>query len=166
MKHGKHLEAPCLLQGSVEAGDAHVRAQDELGGKVSQGHDPLRIDGAGLLPQVVSAQLDFLRPGVPVAGRSALQHVGNEHVLPLQARIGEQLVEVLARRAHEGLALQVFVLAGSFAHYKDPRLGVAHPEHRLGAAIGQEALLAGLHLGADLLQGNLRPRHSSGACDG
>ena len=56
-------------------------------------------------------------------------------------------VEVLAGGAHEGLALQILVLARGLADDENPRIGIAHAEHRLRAAIAQGAAAAGGHLG-------------------
>ena len=78
---------------------------------------------------------------------TALQHIGDVDVLAGQPGDGQKLVEVLAGGAHERLALQILVLARSLADDEHPGLGIAHPEHRLRAAIAQGAAAAGGHLG-------------------
>jgi len=161
VEDGEHLELAGALHGAVQARDADIRLQDELRGEVPQRHQELGIDGARLLAQVRRAQLDLLGTRVAVSGRAALQHVRDEHVLADEPGDGQQLVEVLARRAHEGLALQVFVLARRLADDHDACFGIAHAEHRLRAAVGQGALAAPFHLRAYLVERNMRLGHAN-----
>ena len=99
-----------------------------------------------LLEQVGAAGLDLERLGVAIARRPALQHVGDENVLPREADAFQQLVEELARAADERQALAV--LFGSRRLADEHHIGVSVPgaEHRLAARLVQWALRARLHL--------------------
>jgi hypothetical protein len=97
------------------------------------------------------------RFGVAVARRPALQRVGDVDPLagrlagrrwPGQLQRAQHAVQQLAGGAHEGLALQVFLLARRFADDHPRRLRVADAEHRLRARAAQAAGLAVGHGGA------------------
>ena len=66
---------------------------------------------------------------VAVAGRPALERVGDEHVGARQADLVEELLEQLARLPDEGQPLLVLVLARRLADEHQVRVGVARAEH-------------------------------------
>ena len=70
----------------MDAGDAAVRAGEELGREVAQGADHLRLDQLDLPMQVGLAGVDLVRLGVAVAGRPGFEDVRHEHVLRATAR--------------------------------------------------------------------------------
>ena len=59
------------------------------------------------------AVLDLLGMGIAVAGRAALERVGDEDVAALQADLVEQLVQQLAGLPDEGQPLLVLVAPGA-----------------------------------------------------
>ena len=153
MEHGDHAQGAGALHAAAQAGDALARLQDELGGEVAQGDDDRGVHAGNLLAQPGGAGLDLFWARVAVAGRAALEDVGDVDALARDAGAVEHLVEQLAGCAHEGLALEVLVLAGALAYEHDVGMGIAHPEDEVGARGGQGALGAARALPLDICQG-------------
>ena len=118
------------------------RPGEQLGGEVSERADDARLDQLDLLHQVALAGVDLERLGIAVAGRPALEHVGDEALLAAQTDVLEQAVEQLAGTAHERLALLVLVEARRLADEHQVGVGISGTEHDLGARAGKRALLA------------------------
>ena len=141
------------LGAAVQARDPGRVAAQELGREVPQRAQHTRLDEVDLPPQVVLAGLDLGRVRVAVAGRTALEHVGDEHVRAGQADLPQQLLQQLAGRAHERQALLVLVRARRLADEHQVGVGVARPEDHRRARRGQlRALLAPAGLLVDGLQ--------------
>ena len=87
------------LLASVQARDPGRVGAQELGREVSQRADDARLDELDLAQEVVLAVLDLLGVRIAVAGRAALQHVGDEDVGAGQPDLPQQPVEQLARPA-------------------------------------------------------------------
>src|SRR5262249_17954683 len=103
--------------------------------------------------QVVMAVLDLGRERIAVAGGAALEHVRNEDLLALHPDFVEQLVEQLARPAHERKPLLVLAGPGRLADEHQLRVGVAVSEHdRLAGCRELAAALAGTRLREHLLE--------------
>ena len=66
--------------------------------------------------------LDFVRLGVAIARRPALDHVRDVHIRPRQADRFDDLGEQLPRASDERLALDVFIRARRLADEHEPRL--------------------------------------------
>ena len=90
---------------------------EELCGGVSAERDyHLWGDQRDLAIQIRGARLDLDGEGVAVVGGAALDHVGDEHVLPFYTDACEQLVEELSCASNEREALLVFVVSRAFAN--------------------------------------------------
>jgi len=115
--------------------------------EVLRGHTPERDDEPGLddvelLEQIGNAGLHFVRLGVAIVRRTALENVGDVDVLALEVDGLEDLVQQLAHRADEGLALEILVAARGLAHQHQCRVGIAHPEDGVRAPAVEFALRA------------------------
>ena len=108
-----------------------------------------------LLAQERRACLDFVGLGVAVSGRAALDHVGNVDLLAPEPRAAEKRVELLSRRAHERLALQVLVAAGALPDEHHASARVAHAKDEVGARHAERAALAVAHEVPNLLERHL-----------
>src|SRR4051794_8652925 len=150
--HGARAHQPDL-RAAVQAGDPRrIRAQ-QLRREVPQRADDLRADELDLPEQVLLAVLDLHRRGIAVAGRAALEDVGDEDVVALQADAGQQLLEHLPRCADEGQAALVLARAGRLPHEHEVRVGVAGAEDDLRAGRGElRAAGAAPRLREDLLE--------------
>src|SRR6185436_671827 len=109
-----------------------------------------------LFHQPRGARLDLVFLGIAVAGRSALEHVGDVDLFPRHADPGEHPREELARRADERLTLSVLVHTRRFPDEQEVGVGVAHAEHDLGPRLGEPALRTGRGLDGDVGE---RSRH-------
>src|SRR5215217_1827203 len=136
--HGPTAEL-VYLGTAVDARDPTLRAGQQLGREVAERADHARLDQLDLPVQVRLAGVDLVELRVAVAGRAALEDVGDEHVGPLEPDLAEQLVEQLAGPADEREPLEVLLLAGGFADEHQVGVGVARPEHHPGAALVQRA---------------------------
>src|SRR5262249_51673775 len=85
-------------------------------------------------------------PGVAVARRAALEHVGDVDVLAGEAQLREPLVEQLACATDERLALAILVGARGLAHEHHVGLRIAHAEHDADARGAERAALAVAHV--------------------
>ena len=65
---------------------------------------------------IIAAGDDLVRQRRPVIRRAALDDVGNEYLLALQAHGHNHLIEQVAGAADERPALLVFVLTGALAY--------------------------------------------------
>src|SRR6476469_1647067 len=95
------------LRRAPDLGDPSLIAAEQLGGEVAERADDRRLDQPHLFEEVGTTGLDLQRLRVAVAGRPALQHVGDEDLLAREADLFQHLVEQLAGAADEGHALPV-----------------------------------------------------------
>ncbi len=77
------------------------------------------------------ARHDFVRFGIAVAGRAALQDVGDVHVGAFEPDRFDDLRQQLPRPADERLPLNVFVGARRLAHEHEIGFRIPHAEHDL-----------------------------------
>jgi hypothetical protein len=140
------------LRGAADLGDPGRAAAQQLRREVAERADDPRLDQPHLPPEVGLAGLDLQRLGVAVAGRAALQHVGDEDVLAGEADLFQQLVQQLAGAADERQALTVLFGPRRLADEHQAGIGVASPEDRLGAGLVQGAAGAVLHFLEELDQ--------------
>src|SRR5947199_2758978 len=112
--NGARAADPHLLS-PVKSLDAGGVGSEELGGEVPQRADHRRLDQLDLAAKVVLARLDLVGVRIAVIGRTALEHIGDEHIAALEPDLPEQLVEQLARLTDEGKALAILVGARSLA---------------------------------------------------
>jgi hypothetical protein len=118
----------------MEPCDADFGFKDELRREIAERHDEFWVDGACLLTQERSAELDFFWAWIAVSRWPAFQDIRNEDLFACQACDFQQLVKVLPGFSHEGQALQILVLARCFTDEQDARVGVPISENRLGAS--------------------------------
>ncbi len=97
--------------------------------------------------QIRQAVGHFIWLGIPVVGRSALEHIGNEHLLASETNAAQHRIEQTAGTTHEGFALLVFVGTGCLANHQPLRLSVTYAKHRAVPALVQLALDAARNFG-------------------
>ncbi len=107
--------------------------------KLPEGDHHPRLDQLELTTQVALAGLDLVVPRVAVAGRSALDHVGDVHLFAVEPDLAEQILEQPPRGPDEGQTLLVLVKAGTLPDEHQVGLGVAVAEHDLGAGLAEGA---------------------------
>src|SRR6516164_713884 len=73
-----------IVDAAAEARDGIVAPEQRLGRERAERHDHLRPDRGDLLKQERLALLDFVRLGVAVAGRAALDDVGDVDLVARQ----------------------------------------------------------------------------------
>src|SRR6185503_12207161 len=87
--------------------------------------DHLRLHGIDLTKQERLALLHFVRLGIAVARRSALDHVGDVHVLTSETDGFDDFRQQLPRPTDEWFALDIFVRAWRLADKHQFRVRVA-----------------------------------------
>jgi hypothetical protein len=141
------------VHAAAQATDGLVGAQQGLHRKAPHGQDDLRLHEFDLPHQEGLALRQFGRLGIAVAGRAALQRVGDVDLAlegkrrgafggrlgTRQAQRSQHLIQKAPRRADEGLAAQVFLLARGFAHHHPVRARVAHAKDGLAPLLAQAA---------------------------
>ena len=113
---------------------------------VSQRNDNVRPNASNLLAQKRRAGKHLFWTRIAISRRTAFEHVGDIDLLARQARQRQDAVEVLARSAHKGFSLQVFIATRRLAHKHHARMGVARAKDNLGprlAQLAQAAVAAG-----------------------
>ena len=98
-------------------------------GEAPEGDDQGRVQRLELARQVRRAGGDLIGLRIPVAGRAALDHVGDEDLLARPQDRREQLVEERPGLADERPALPVLVETRTFAHEDDLGCGRPLPRH-------------------------------------
>jgi hypothetical protein len=88
------------------------------------------------------AGLDLHRQGIAVARRPALQDVADIDLLPSESDRGQQFIEELPGRAHEGASLLIFVPAWRFTDEGNSRVLRALAGHHFGTLPSEFALAA------------------------
>lgn len=78
----------------------------------------------------------------------ALDRIGHEELVTVQAGLAQRLVQQVARRADKGRALQVLLRAGLLAHQHDARVRGPLAGHALGGVALQRATTALVQLSA------------------
>ena len=139
--HGHHPHPGLFDPLAMLTGDFEVLLDELHGGDASQADDDLRFEQGHLVAQIADTGLLLNVQGVPVLGRAALDHVADEHLLPLQVDHGQHIVQQLARPAHKGPAGAVLLLAGALPDEHDLRVPGSLAEHHVGPGLRQAALL-------------------------
>src|SRR5215217_3941356 len=108
----------------------------EVGERVAADRDHhAGADQRQLLLEPRQVMRHFARLRIAVAGRARLDDVGDVYVLALQPRLGEQLVEQLARAADERAPLLVLARAGRLADEHHVRRVAALARNEVGGAL-------------------------------
>jgi hypothetical protein len=78
-----------------------VGVQEILGGNTAQGNDDLRLHKLDLEIEVTTAGSGLFRARITIAGRTALDDVGNVHLISIQVYCPEDSSKKLPCRAYE-----------------------------------------------------------------
>lgn len=120
------------------AGQAESAAEHDLRGDRAQAHDVARAHALQLALQPLQAGRHFRRVCALVQAALAAQlelevldHVGHVHRAPIDADLGQHLVEQMAGRADERAPLTILAIAGLLADEEQFRVGGAFAEHGL-----------------------------------
>src|SRR5262245_36543577 len=151
--HGDPAEGPPV---PAELGDPHLRSEERPRRRCSERHEDLRIDRLDLREEERGARRDLVRLGGAVVRWTALDHVRDVHVLPLEPDRADHLVQLLAAPPHAGHARRVFVRPRTLAHDPPARAGVPDAEHDVGPSVAQLAARAVSELVTDLPQPRVR----------
>ncbi len=138
---------------AAKAGEGLSLAEQVGGGGRAKGDDDFGADYVDLLEEERRAGVGFVRLGGAVAGRAALDHIGDVDLFALQSHGGDHVVEELAGLADEGDALGVFIGAWAFADEHEAGVGGAVAEDDLVAAGMEGAARAVADLFADEREG-------------
>src|SRR5437016_10515626 len=101
--------------------------------------DDVRLEHAHLSVEELAARLHLLGFRVTIAGRPALDDIGDVDVAAVQTRRLQQASEQLAGGAHEWLALAVLGLAWPLTDGHDPCRHRTVPRHGLDARLVERA---------------------------
>ena len=169
-EHGP-ARGPERVDGAAQLRERHVGAEQVLRRDSPDRDDQRRRHEFDLALEVVAAAARLLGARIAVAGRPALEHVGDVDVLPREAEGLQHRRQQLARAADERLALPVLLGAGRLADEHPAGRPAADAEHRLRARRMQFAPRAGRHAlaqGAPVQPGSVARRSSAldGAGDG
>ncbi len=150
-----------------ESPQRHVRAQQVLGRDPPHGQDQPGAHEGNLPHEVGQARCDLVRLRIPVARRTAFEHVGDEDIrLTAQTDRLEHGVQKLPGAAHKGFAATILLGAGGLANDEPVRLWIANAEHALRAARVERTLGTDGDFGPQLvplggqLRGDLRGRRA------
>ena len=149
MKCRDQFRAAVVEDPAPKARNRIERAQQRLGAELAQRDNDFRLDDVDLTEEKRLARFDFVRLGIPVLRRTALDDVGDVHVLALEPDCLDDLREQLSGAAHKRKSLQVFVAARRFTDEHQIGFGVAHAKHNLRSALVQLAPRAVADVGAD-----------------
>ena len=145
MKHGIVYHAAHPLGLAMDAGDG-CAGEVALHRKAPEGDNQPGVNQRDLLVEVGPAGLDLWWLGIAVPWRPAFDDIGDIHILPFEVDLGQEFVQIVARRADKGYALAVFVKAGTFADEHDIGVLWTLAWHGVGPSLTKDALLAGLNL--------------------
>ncbi len=173
------------LRHAADPGDPGRVVGDQLRGEVAERGDDPRLDQLDLAPQIGLAGLDLDRLRIAVARGPALEDVGDEDLLAIQADALQQLVEQPAGAADERQALAILVRAREPRRRTSGRRSRRPPRRRPSSASRRAAhfvhagrlavdldqlLAAGIGLARGRLLHPARPRparllaHAPGPC--
>ena len=141
------------MHASAQPGQRLALAQQISRSGRAQRDDDLGPHHIDLPEEERRAGIGLFRLGGAIAGRTALDHVGDVDLFALQAHGRDHVVEQLPGAAHERQSLRVFVGAGAFADEHQARVGRAVGKHDLVAALVQGAARAVADVFADEAQG-------------
>ena len=106
VEQGHHVHPGLLKPLAVLLGDLEVGLDEPHGGDAAQTYDDLGPDDGHLVAQVADAGVLLRIQGITVLRRTALDHVGDVHVLfSAQVNDLQHVVQQLATPAHKGLSL-------------------------------------------------------------
>lgn len=149
------MRLPEGVEGAAHGVQRRLLVESEQGGAGHLPHaeDELRVHQLDLLVQIGEAAAALLGQGVAVVRRTMLEDVRDVDIFTAEFDRFEDVGEELARLAHEGLALEVLVLAGGLANEHEIGIGVSDAENEVRARQVGAKLLRRFAHEAELIQG-------------
>src|SRR5438128_2799128 len=145
--HSVHVE-----EFSAQSRNRRCRLKHGLRGESAEAAHDFRTDRSELLFQEWIAGSDFIRLGIPVIRRPALEDIANVDVFAFEIDGLDDLCQELSRPADERQALLVFVITRSLAHEYEFSVATTGTEDQVGALRGQLTALAVAEFGADSVE--------------
>lgn len=139
---GKETESAAFEEAAVDSADGEFGVEQPLEGGAAEGDEEARFDGGYLGYEIGMAGVNFGGEGGAVARGAALDEVGNEDPLALEAGVKKKFVQELARGANEGSGLEVFLLSWAFTDEHDLGIFGAFAGDGIGAVLPEGAFLA------------------------
>src|SRR5271157_1551249 len=102
----------------------YIRFKERVGGKRPQGTDYPRVNRLKLLNKKRLAGSYFLRLGIPVAGRTALEDIAYIDITPRESHSHDNFGQKLPGAADKGPPLDIFISSRRLADEYDLGLGV------------------------------------------
>ena len=131
MKCRNQLRAAVIEDAASKPRNRIERSQQRLSAELAQRDNHFRLDDVDLLKQKRLARLDFVRFGIAVLRRPALDDVGDVDVLALEIDRLDDLRQQLSRPSDERNALEIFIPAGGFPDEHQRGVRVAGAEDNL-----------------------------------
>src|SRR5690242_6512799 len=156
--HGGHHNRRERRRNGLAAlhGDAEVASEQRLRSRRSETHERFRFDDREFLVYPLTARVNLALPwllvNAPLPTRLPLEmlhDVGDVDDLPIDSRLLERAVEQLARRSHEGMAVQIFFVSWLLTDEHDLRALRTFAEDGLRRVLPQIAVAAALGFLAD-----------------
>ena len=127
----------------VLTGDAKIRFYDCHRGDAPEAYDEFRAYQIALCVQPVTARRLLLVERVAVVRRTAFDDVRNVYARAVEIDHFQHVVEQLAGRADERLALQILLFTGAFADEHQLALRIANAENNVVPSLRKRAVPAG-----------------------
>jgi hypothetical protein len=126
----------------VLPGDAKVLPNKGAGSDSAQKDKDLRVYQVDLPLEPAHAGGLLVWERIPISWGTAFDDVRDIHLRSIQADDLQHGVQQLPGRAHEGLTLQILLLAGALTDEHDRGLFIAYPKHQIFACQAQITALA------------------------
>ncbi len=117
--------------------DWRVGLQQGLSGNAPDCQYYLRFNQVPLPTQIAAATFRFIRLGITVTRRPALEDVGDKYRVPLQTNRPQHFGQQLPRLADKRFALFILMLPWRFTDDHPLGLLIARAEHGVGAGVAQ-----------------------------
>src|SRR5579863_9040042 len=151
---GDEFRAVVVEPLAAESGNAQRGLEHRLRGATAEATNHPGLDHAELANEIGRAGCDFVLFRQAIFGRTAFHDVADVNIRTAKAHRLDHLREEFPGAADEGLALLVFVAAGTFTDENELRLRIADAEDDVGASLVEFAARAvGADVGADALEG-------------
>ena len=143
--HQRPRAGPKRVHLAAQPRERRVGREQVLGRNAPHCDHQGRGDELDLPIEVAAAVRRLIGPRVAIAGRAALEHIGDVDVLATEADRLQHGREQLPAASDEGLAPPVLLRPRRFADEHPARPGVTDPEHGLRARLAEGAARAGGH---------------------
>ena len=135
-----------------EPADRLTAVEQGLRGEGAEGNNHLRCNRLNLAAQKRAAEGNLFRVRIPVAGRTALEHIADVNILPGERHGRNHLRQQLPRFADKRLTLEVLIPAGRLTDEEHPCRGTARAENDMCPAFAKLAAAAIAEVSADIFQ--------------